>query len=579
MEGYDRGKPDINWWVQQIKDGEKDRDFKTESHMWEQWRNSYRNKFRDEIYTKNIFFLFRRMMVPKTYFRNPSISVVPKKPGLRHAALAKIMEQVFNSLLSSMQLKKELKKIVDSAFITGTGIGKLGFGAVYTPTPAVGGTEIPITARGQYPEYTQGVAPNMPIFRAIEAQHYVSPAGSYTHEDAYFQAHWVTRYRDDIRADSRFEKVRWKNRKAIPDDFRGTLNEKGVFSENSREQVDLIEIRDRRVRKVIVLAPKDTDEVLFFEDDELQTNIQSPYYFYIPNADDSWAWGVSDSRVLHSYQEQLNEIKTKIFVHARLGIKKWLYQRGSIDTASMERLLSHAANAFIEVKELSGLKDIVASEIPRALIEQERSIMEDAREVMGFSRNQLGSFQAAKSHAGHTAAEVNAVKESAELRIDERRDILSDMLVDIFEGVKTIIFRHWTQKQVINIIGKDGLPTWVEFTGEMLKEGEYEIKIEPDTAVPETKEVKFARAKSLYADLMQNPFVDIQELTRLYLRSVPGVSADRLMKGGASVLNIGTPPGAQGAGNVMPFPQQASTMEGGTQVAPAAQQAPIEQLG
>ena len=68
-----------------------------------------------------------RMMTPRIYFRNPGISITPKKPGPEATAVAKIMERVSNQMMVHMGVKAESKKQVQNAFFTGTGIGKFGF--------------------------------------------------------------------------------------------------------------------------------------------------------------------------------------------------------------------------------------------------------------------------------------------------------------------------------------------------------------------------------------------------------------------------------------------------------------------
>ncbi len=171
---------------------------------------------------------------------------------------------------------------------------------------------------------------------------------------------------------------------------------------------------------------------------------------------------------------------------------------------------------------------IEAHHIPDSLIAEKREIMQDMRELIGFSRNAMAQFQA-KSH-GPTATEVNAVNAASELRIDERRDILADNLVNIFKDVHQIIFRHWDQEQVVKIAGADGLPIWVQFTGKMLEEGSYDVLIEPDSSVPETRDVREARASRLYNELRQDPNIDPRKLTEYRLHETPGVAIDDLLQ-------------------------------------------------
>lgn len=525
MEGYNKDVPDIKWWNKQVHAGMQYRKDYTRQGSWDIYRSFYRNRFKTGLFTKNIFFTIRRSLVPRTYFRNPRISVVSLKPGLRHLALAKVMERIYNSLILSMNIKGQMRRIVDTAFITGTGVGKLGFGAEYTPTPEPGGTEVPRDKLGRRSEFRSGIVDNMPWFLQTPTEHFVLPEFCETNESAWFQAHWITRHKDDVINDPRLEKVNWKN-KAMPlsENDPVITGKRGMIH---RDMVNLLEIRDRRTKKVMIFAPYETDDIVHYSDDELQTDYSSPWYVFTPNPDDEIVWGVSDSSILHQYQEQLNEIKTKMHWHMRLSIVKVLYEKGAIDSGGIEKFLSEDVSAAIEMANINKIKIVTSSLIPEALFQMENQVMNDIREVTGFSRNAFGEYNA-KSH-GPTTVETKAVQESLNLRTDERRDLLSDMLVSLFKDIQLIIFRHWKKEQVLKVVGPDGYAVWVKFTGEMLKEGEYEISINPDSAVTETKEVREQRAAMYYDKLSLNPLIDNVKLTKYFLNELPGVNFEDLL--------------------------------------------------
>jgi hypothetical protein len=79
------------------------------------------------------------------------------------------------------------------------------------------------------------------------------------------------------------------------------------------------------------------------------------------------------------------------------------------------------------------------------------------------------------------------------------------------------------------VVGPQGYASWVKFTGKMLQEGQYEIFINPDTAITETKEVRQERARVYYELLAQNPLVDNVKLTKYFLGELPGVAFDDIL--------------------------------------------------
>ena len=533
MEGYivkgSKVTVDTTWWMQQYRLGEEDRSVKAKQPQWSRYLQHYRNEFRDGLYPKNMMFVMNRTLVPKIYYRNPKISIVSRLPGPQHQAFSKVLERVDNILIDAMNLKVEMKRMINASFFQSFGIMKLLFGAEFTPTPIVGLTEAPITKLGMRPEYRPSIVKNMPYVKHIQSKDFVMAEGISEFEDTFFMAHKVTRYWDDVENDKRFPLFAKNAKKKTGVTPLGPHDAIGNQS-NSRRQVELFEFRDRRTRKVFIIAPDimPKNMPILFEDDELQTPHSSPFYIYTPNMDVEHPYGVSDADLLVTVQEQLNDINTKIHQHAKISLIKWLSEKQAITPVEADKLLSEDVATVIQVVSLSGLKAIEAHHIPESLLKQKNELMEDMRELVGFSRNSMAQFQA-RSH-GPTATEVNAVNQSSELRIDERRDIVADNLVSIFKDVHQVIFRHWSEAQVVRLIGDDGLPIWVEFTGRMLDDGAYDILIEPDSSVPETREVREARAARIYDDLKADPNIDPIKLTQYRLHETPGVALDDLMK-------------------------------------------------
>lgn len=544
IEGYSDNykQANANWWLEQVYAGQDERKILTREGMWSTYRQYYRNRYSDGVFPKNMFFVMKRSLVPRVYFRNPKISILPKKPGAEHKALAAIMQKVDNSLLNSMRLKEEMKLMVDRAFTESYGVQKLVFGAEFTPTPTPGGTSPPVDKRGVRSEYRPGIVENQPFVKTLRGNEIILPKGIKRVEDTYMIGHWIWRYRDDVYNDPRFPNIQKLIKKTKGVD--GLNKHDPIFEgtgDNPREIMRLLEIRDRRTRKVMLFAPDDVkDREILMADDEMQTDYSSPFFFYVPNPDDDHPYGVSDASILVTFQEQLNEINTRIYEHARLGIARILAEQNALTPDTEEALLKGDVLTVVKVAKRSGIEVMSLVEIPEALLKEKTEIMEDMREVMGFSRNAMAQFQA-RSH-GPTATEVEAVKAAAELRVDERRDILSDHLTRLFRDIHLVIFRHWTREHVERVVGPNGVETWVRFTGAMLREGEYEVQIEPDTSVSETAEVRQARAEHLYQLFANNPRIDQDKLVKHVINETRGVSLEDLMLDqtpgqGAPVLN------------------------------------------
>jgi len=533
MDGYkfnNPEKPDIAWWIRQIRRGLQFRKESAFEEKWPIWRKYYRNEFEPGVLPSNLFFKMIRTTVPRIYFRNPSISVISTKPGLENFALAKLTERTDNKLLRQMKVKKHFKRQVQDAWMFGTGCGKLGFGSQFHSVPeGIGQTEAPLFGKGQERvEYNFDILPNMPWYSRIPVGSYVLPAGTMNREDARWEAFIIRRPVSDVKVDKRF-----KNTSSIKP-MKMSLDLRSYSSGQKLppvDMVDMFEIRDKKTGMVFIISPQNVDKVLAIQEDSyLRLGIEVGKTMVF-NDDDERAWGLPDSQILEPQQREINEIRTITMYHRRLSTIKLLVRRGALLQEEADKMLNSdiAALVWTEEDPDRAVKIIQAADIPDALLKSEISVINDVRESMGFSRNEFGEFQGGRESP--TATETQIVKQASDIRVDERRDMMADLLVELVEDVNSIIFNNWNEEQVVDVAGPAGIPIWVKFRPSMLRRGKYEIKVDPDSSVPETKEIREQKAMLIYEQFKGNPLIDPMKLTQYLLHQMHGVAFDDMMRG------------------------------------------------
>ena len=531
--GYIHGQPDPEHWLGEIRRGIQFRRTYAHEHRWNTWRNYYRGNWPRGVMPVNLFFRMLRTVVPRIYFRNPSISIQPTKPGPDQAAFAQLIERIDNKLMRTMRMKDQIKKITHQAWMFGTGIGKRGFAQEFMPSPDVmGDGSAPTASTKGTPihrvEYHSNVHENMPWFLKTNTGDFIVPCDTCDFEDARWYANWIRRPQFEVQSDPRL-----KGMKDVQPSSPGQSLLSGQPATTSRKRtdtVDLIEVHDTMTQKVFIIAPYHSNKVAFFGDDLLQVNNRVPFYRVVFNDDDEVFWGVPDSVILEPQQLELNEIRTLEMKHRRLSLLKVLYKKGAIEITQLEKLLNGEVAAAVEIiGELSDIDHFQVADIPQGLIRAGMEVMGDVREGMGFSRNQAGEYSEGKSK-NPTATEASIVQAASEIRIDERRDMLADLIVDVFEDIHTDIFERWTDDQVVQIMGPNNVPLWVAFKPEMLKAARYELQIDPDTSVPETKQIRMNKAVQTYGILKENPLIDPELLSRYLLRELHGVQYDNMLR-------------------------------------------------
>lgn len=526
MEGYIKDKPDVAWWLRQVRQGLEFRKRTAYEDKWPRWRNYYRGLWSPKVLPSNLFFKMIRTTVPRIYFRDPSVSISSLRAGYEFHLMAQLLQRTDNVLIKHMQVKKQIKKIVQDNFMFGTGIGKLGFGSQYQSTPeTMDITQAPLVNGKEALEYNINLQPNMPWFMRTSPSGYVIEANAPDKDSARWDCYIINRPVEDIRSDPRLS----HNKDIGPTSFQHEMHGKPFDVRYPVETAELYEIRDRKTGKVFIISPGLKEKTLLFEDDEffrLGVDVTNAVVF---NEDDENFWGVPDAQILEPQQLELNEIKTMKMYHRRLSVLKFLVKRGVLTQEEQDKLLSPEAGAVVNVDgDIGNVEKLQGESIPNDLTEAEMSIMQDVRETLGFSRNEFGEFKPGSK--APTATETQNVKAASEIRVDERRDMLADMLTKVVQDMHPIIFNHWTKEQVMDIVGPAGMRLWVVFTPTMLKRGKYEVSIDPDTSVPRTKDLRTAEAMQFYTILKENPLIDPIQLTRYLLREMHGVDMDDMMR-------------------------------------------------
>jgi hypothetical protein len=537
MEGYNGIKVDPQWWMKQARIGLQYRKVAAYEDRWNDWRSYYRGNWDDKIMPSNVFFKMIRTTVPRIYFRNPSVSITSRRGGMEGFIFSKLLERTDNKLIKTMRIKENLKRQIQNTWMFGTGVAKLGFGTLFHSTPEPGNfeTEQPYIEQGRNKvEYDFTVQKNMPWYKSVKTSQYIIPGGTTYKEEARWECFMFSRSLDDVLADPRLKNTDKLKSVSHTKNFGYQISPGETSIELTRpvEMVDMYEFRDKKTGKVFILTPQLSEDCLFESDDGfLQLGIEVGHTL-IFNDDDENFWGVPDSKILEPLQLEKNDIRTTMMYHRRLSLLKILARKNAISKDQIAKLLSEdiAAVAWVEGDPNTAIKTMeMANALPQGLKEMEMICDQDMRETVGFSRNEFGEYSQGREKP--TATEVSRVNASSDIRVDERRDMVADLLVTVVNDSNRLIFRHWQKEQVEQIVGPAGLTFWVAFTPAMLGKHNYECNIDPDSAAAETKDARTEKALILYNILKTNPLVDPYKLTSYLLHELHGVAFDDMIAG------------------------------------------------
>ena len=541
-QGYLKdGKPDVGWWLDQIRSGEKFRERYAYEDKWPIWKKYYRNEWDDGVLPKNIFFPMLRSMVPRVYFRNPRVSIRPKIPGFMNMAFAQLLNRIMNKLIRESGLKHEMKDVAQDAWMTGSGHVKLGFGNLHGGSAADVFSAAPVGDRGERYEYDAKVTAGMPWAKRVGSGNIVWPDGTRRIKDARWVAEFIQRPRDDVIRDPRFKNTEGLRGSSVAGE-QGAINQAGKkigsAVDTTLEMVDLYEVRDFKFRRVFIIAPnaghtkkeKNSGKIILDIQDDRMQDRELPYRKVGFNPDSDVCWDVPFAQELETSQLELNEIRTQSMKHRRAAMVKLAAQKGAMTDTEMAKLLSEDASAVVEVNgsPRNVLHTLQTGYIPNDMQVAEQLVVTDVREAMGMSRNEMGEFQ---TRRGDTSAEeARNVHESAEVRLNEMRDEMADLLVGVVEEWIEIIFDFWTEEILVDVVGPGGIPIWVQVNPSELRFGRYTVEVDPESSAPTSRQDREQQALIRYQVLKDNPLIAPDTLTKYLLTEMEGVELDDLLR-------------------------------------------------
>ena len=564
----------VSQWQSLIRQGMKFQESYGDSKNWDRYKKYYRQQFKSNVIPVNLIFSMLRSLVPQVYFRNPKVVVTPTRPGLLPELNARVIQRVDNWIIREIGMKGQYKRMIQDAFLCGTASGILGYDSEFGfDTKQAGDQSLTLSSfndKGDKIEYNSNVAPGMPWFLRARPEDIIYPWGCTGPDNARWYAQRVMRPLEDIKQDSKYSNTKELKGSFIPtittaDGVKQLYNSNGGTSkEQTVEWVELFETHDLATGKVYVLTMQEGQSKFLRSDtDEMQIDglgIETINF----NPDSDYIYGIPDAKIIEPQMLELIDIRTQAQKHRRIDLLKGLIRKGAISPADLQKILSSDVGAFAEVETVGSLGDVIqnlnpgVSGILQDLMAQGSIAKEEANEIVGVPRTAQGAYQG-KTHI--SASETDKVASSFGIRLDERRDIISDSTLRVIRRINQIIFTRWTLDRVTDIIGPDGAKWWIKYTGPQVRD-EYNISIELEDARPLDSETKIGQATQvaevwakLNAGKIQQGMPVPPEIQHMLFSPFPDVNLDKLMV--QTMQQIGMP--GQSPGQAI-NPQQAAMM-------------------
>ena len=465
-------------WISEINRGLAYREIFARENAWRKNElNYYNDPAGHAARGPNLVFEQGDTILSATGALDPEFTVVPTHPaGVTRAPL---VESLDNYLHRELKLRKSISRSCLNSYLFSRAILKIGYDSEFgwDPQYAIGDGSFSLTQLNRKTGMrieNMNVTPGMPWVKAVAPQDFVVPWGTLDLEDAPWTAHRFIRLNEDMKADVKYKHTRsLKPNMSIEDFVYSYFNvgsERKKFREQHRKNTgtekpqavynELWEIHDKREMKIKVVCA-DSNDFLRDDPDYIALVCGTPFVSgtFVDHARSFWSTPLA--YYLGQLQAEQFDISTQAEKQRRISILRFIAASRFMKPEILQKLLSGDVGAVAIAEAVDGLKDKIIPVPTGNMLDftlQTNQNRQDARSVVGMSRNQAGEFDAGTRR---TKGEAMLVAQGSQRREGPRVMMVRDIYIETMSKVNKLIFAFWKSPRAV--LTDQG---WKPFTGD-----------------------------------------------------------------------------------------------------------------
>lgn len=464
---------------------------------------------------------------------------------------APIVERLSNQFVKKVGVKKQTDRGLLHCYLYGKLVVKLGYDSLFGFSPYYDiGTDkqffgITMTQFGKAGERLEFGAqkPGWPWARAVCPHDFVVPWGTVDLEDAPWCAHRFVRSVEAIKKDPKYKNKSHLEPDISMEEFMKSYSNVGAqkmkynsqathsYMENNKPSFkEFWEIRDAETNRIFVVA-RDCDKFLREDVDAIQMALgRLPFvtgdFVMHPRS----FWTTPLAYYLGQIQATQFDISMQQEKQRRISVLKFLVRKNIMTQEQLTRIMSGDVGAYEEVEASSGLNmnDLVATMPQGNMLDfqlESEGNRRDARDMVGFGRNQAGEYDASSRR---TAREATFVQMGAERRTNKRTQMVAQVYIDIVEGCNKMAFKFWQTPRDI-FVEND----WQSVTGASL-DSDYAYDLSLSTKRMLSKAERKMEAFQTLIQFAQLPGIDLGVLYKNLVEAANDPAFERLLPAGGS---------------------------------------------
>ena len=550
-------------WLEEIDNAIEYREKKAYERIWPHLEDCYYNDpMSDAAIGPNLIFSEGDTLLSSLSVPDPEFLVEPD--DIASVPNAPVVERIANRLAKreKLDLKRHVEEGALNSFLNSKLILKIGYDSEFgwDPTYDLGELNFPLgMSATQFDKQgnrieEMNVTPGMPWVRAVNNADFVVPWGTGDDiENAPWVAHRIIRETAHFKKDPKYKNTSNLEPQMSARDYRdaysfGSKNYRQKqtrlrqYSSTAPELLynEVWEIHDRMHQRIICVCHTH-DKFLRNSPHALMQAING-YPFvtagFVKSSKHFWTPPLAFYLMPH--QKEIFDTYKQIAKQRRINVAKFLMMDGLMSEAELDKLMSGDVGVVAKVKKKTNMRlNDVFMPFPKSpsydLMNDSELIRRNTRDIMGFSRNQMGEFDASSRR---TAYEAHRVFEGSINRQQSKQDVIRYAYINVMRKVLKMVSRYWTTPRPV-AQGKD----WMLITGKDLS-GNFSFDVTLSTRSQMSKGARKQEALQMMLAFAQFPNVDLRQVEQHILDAVNDPSFEGFFTG---VGQSFSPPPQQGA--------------------------------
>lgn len=476
-------------WIEEIDRGFAYRKLFAREEAWRRNEQNFtHNPASHAARGSNLVYEMGDTLLSATGSLDPEFTVIPEHPA--GVSRAPFVESIDNYLSRKLKFRKQVNRAALNSYLYSKAILKIGYDSEFgwTPRLDLGSKTQPLgMTLSQFNQQSgnriefKNVTPGMPWLVTVPPHDIVVPWGTLELDDAPWVAHRIFRETTSIKADPKYinksdlksnmsmeefvasymnvgaDKVKYRSSR-YRYGYPGHIRPRTIYNE-------LWEIHDRRDMKVKVVS-RDHKKYLRNETDAIMLVCGMPFVAGSFVDHPRSFWGTPLAYYLGQLQADEFDISMQAEKQRRISVLRFIAAKGFMSQEELQKLVSGDVGAF-GFAEQTELRDKIMPMPTGNLFDfmiQSQNVRQNARSMIGFSRNQSGEFD---QSSRRTKGEAMLVAQGSQRRESPRTLMIRDLYLDAMSKINQVIFAFWTVPRPMQVDRE-----WKRFTGAEIQ-GEY----------------------------------------------------------------------------------------------------------